>query len=521
MQTVCGALLDFVAAQQRRHDANCCPKERKEKGHFGTPPEIAAFMAAMFPKLPSGTIRILDPGAGVGTLTAALCDRIARLKQPRRVSVEAWENDSALLPYLAQTMTECRDVLESCGHQFWFTIQTDDFVLANADRPLFGKPRSDRFNVVITNPPYFKLRKETEHARLMPHVVHGQPNIYALFLAVSADLLRDNGYLVAITPRSYFNGPYFHRFRRWFFDRIAPRHVHLFESRKAAFRDDAVLQENVILGAEKSADHSDVTVTVSDGRDLSPTALQRRTLSFSQVIDDPKGDCIVRVSGNDFDQQIVDAIDRLPKRFRDSGLEISTGPVVHFRATGLLLHEKLDADRSAPLLWMHNVRPFVTNFAATHNGKATHIKVCEKSRSILLRARRYVLLKRFTAKEEKRRLVAGIIEPDECDSPFVGLDNKLNYVHKPKGELTVNEAFGLAALLNSAVLDRYFRAISGNTQVNAAEIRMLPMPDLRTVAKVGEKICRMSERDPTAVEEIVGEVIGLDRSIIRQLSGLE
>ncbi|MSR60276.1 MAG: hypothetical protein EXS05_21990 [Planctomycetaceae bacterium] len=391
MHTVDETLLDFVAAQQRRHDAKSCLTERKGKGHFGTPAEIATFMAGMFPKLPTGTIRILDPGAGVGTLSAALCDRIARLKQPRKVNVEAWENDAGLLPFLAQTMSECRDVLESRGHEFWFTLRTDDFILANAHRPLFGKVSTDRFDLVITNPPYFKLRKETEHARAMSHVVHGQPNIYALFLAVSADLLRDDGYLVAITPRSYFSGPYFQRFRRWFFDRLTPRHIHLFESRTAAFRDDAVLQENVILGAQKCSERADVTVTVSDGRDLSPSGLQRRALSYSQVIDDPKGDCIVRVSGNDVDQQIVDAIDRLPTRFRDSGLEISTGPVVHFRATEFLLDDKINSDMaSAPLLWMHNVRPFVTNFSARRNGKEAHIKVCEKSHSILLRAKRYV-----------------------------------------------------------------------------------------------------------------------------------
>lgn len=356
MQIADGNLLEFAASQQRRHDAKSCPVERKEKGHFGTPVEIAEFMAAMFPRLPSETIRILDPGAGVGTLSAALCARIAPLKHPRKISVEAWESDPSLLPYLSKTMRECGDVLESQGHSFWFTIQSGDFILENADRPLFGKQAKARFDLAITNPPYFKLRKDSEHARAMPHVVHGQPNIYALFLALAADLLRDNGYLVGITPRSYFNGPYFRRFRHWFFDRVSPRQIHLFESRKEAFRNDDVLQENVILCAQKSADHSDVTVTVSNGRDLSAKGLQTRTLSFSQVIDDPKGDCVVRVAGNDFDQQIVDAIDQLPNRFRDSGLEISTGPVVDFRATEFLLHDKIDSVRSAPLLW---ISPFV------------------------------------------------------------------------------------------------------------------------------------------------------------------
>ena len=170
MQIADGSLLEFAAAQQRCHDGKSCPIDRKERGHFGTPPEIATFMAAMFPRLPSEAIRILDPGAGVGTLSAALCERIARLKQPRKVAVEAWESDPALLPYLAKTMRECGDVLESHGHSFWFTIQSGDFILENAERPLFTKSRPPQFDLAITNPPYFKLRKDSEHARSMAHV---------------------------------------------------------------------------------------------------------------------------------------------------------------------------------------------------------------------------------------------------------------------------------------------------------------------------------------------------------------
>src|SRR5438309_6533633 len=118
---------------------------------------------------------------------------------------------------------------------------------------------------------------------------------------------------------------------------------------------------------------------------------------------------------------------------------------------------------------MHNVRPFMTRFPP-RNGKPTHILVSDDSQKLLLPAKRYVLLKRFTAKEERRRLVAGIMEAKDSYSPFVGLENHLNYVCRLDGDLSREEAFGLAAFFNSAVVDRYFRAISGSTQVNAAEI---------------------------------------------------
>ena len=156
-----------------------------------------------------------------------------------------------------------------------------------------------------------------------------------------------------------------------------------------------------------------------------------------------------------------------------------------FRSREFLRRER--SNDTAPLLWMHNVRPFVTQFPPK-NGKPMHILVSDESSRLLLPAKRYVLLKRFTAKEERRRLVAGIVEAKDSYSPFVGLENHLNYVYRASGELSKEEALGLAALFNSVLVDRYFRAISGNTQVNAAEIRAMPVPCLwRRFGKSGRR----------------------------------
>jgi len=145
-----------------------------------------------------------------------------------------------------------------------------------------------------------------------------------------------------------------------------------------------------------------------------------------------------------------------------------------------------------------------------------HILVREQSNRILLPAKRYVLLKRFTAKEERRRLVAGIVEAKDSYSPFLGLENHLNYVYRPSGELSKTEALGLAGLFNSALIDRYFRAISGNTQVNAAEIRTMPVPPLEAIREIGKALER-SDRIPAIVERTVGEIIGLGKNLIEQL----
>src|SRR5713226_5161480 len=117
----------------------------------------------------------------------------------------------------------------------------------------------------------------------MNDVVHGQPNIYAFFLAAAAQMLRPGGELVAITPRSFCNGLYFRGFRHWFFEKMALDRIHLFESRTEAFRD--VLQESLITVSHRlGKPSSTVAVTTSFGLKLRLT--KAAILPTSDVIDD-------------------------------------------------------------------------------------------------------------------------------------------------------------------------------------------------------------------------------------------
>jgi adenine-specific DNA-methyltransferase len=97
------------------------------------------------------------------------------------------------------------------------------------------------------------------------------------------------------------------------------------------------------------------------------------------------------------------------------------------------------------------------------------------------------------------------------------LENHLNYVYRADGDdLSIAEAFGLAALFNSMIVDRYFRTISGNTQVNATEIRTMPVPDINTIRRIGKFVSKCDDRD-AQVDRIVGEAIGLSSKLIEQL----
>jgi adenine-specific DNA-methyltransferase len=514
-----GPLLGHSLDIQTKYERLTSLNDRKRKGQFFSPAEVCHFMAGLFSLKAAATFRLLDPGAGLGSLAAAVCDRFLHLRSSRHLEIHLFENDSEVLPFLHKSMEHCSETLNEHGHSMIYEIHAKDFILDTA-ATVFGAPslfhesyELGEFDGVIMNPPYFKVNKASPYARVMEDFVHGQPNIYAFFLATAAQMLRPGGELVAITPRSFCNGLYFRGFRHWFFERMALDHIHLFESRRETFRD--VLQESLITASHRLGKPS-VSVTVSTSYGLNVQSSKSTTLPIATLIDNSCGHANIRIPAGAEDQAIAEVVESWPHRFSELGLRISTGPVVMFRAVEFLLPGP-DVENSTPFLSVFNVKPFHTEWPVFHKKHPTAFKVCPESQRLLLKTQNYVLLRRFSAKEERRRLTASCLVASEISQPFIALENHLNYVYHAKRELTLDEVYGLAALFNSALLDRYFRIISGNTQVNATEIRSMKFPAIPVVAGIGNKVRGLVSLDADAVELIVLQELGINGDISAHL----
>jgi len=513
-------LIASVAHRTARHVATTADKDRKAIAQVFTPASVARFMAARVSSI-GEEFTFVDAGAGVGVLAAAMCERIAALSKPRRVTAELYETDTNVLPSLRQTISDCRKTLADAGHHLEATIVEEDFVLRRPASSLYvSSPRTTYADVVLMNPPYAKLAKDSPQAQAFAEIVHGQPNVYALFMAAAVELLKPGGELIAITPRSFCNGLYFREFRRWLLARMSLRHIHLFESRRATFKDSEVLQESVITVAAKQdrqADH--VLVSVSHGAYLEEAKPWPHRAST--IIDDPSGESVIRLPAESSDLAVMGVLESWANTFAECGLRISTGPVVTFRATDYLLNS-FDHPDAVPLLSMHNVRPFATVWPVAKGAKPVALKASNGAASLVLPARNYVLLRRFSAKEEARRLTASPYLPsDEERRRPVALENHLNYVTHITRELTADEVHGLVAIFNSALLDRYFRIVSGNTQVNATEIRSMPFPDLSTIARIGKLVAGLDRNEWSTIELRVLETLGVPPTLLDAASEIQ
>ena len=482
------------------------PSRRSDLGQFMTPPATARLMASLF-HADMETISLLDAGAGVGSLTAAFVSEMCeRKKKPKAIHATAYEIDAELAEYLRDTLRQCGRACNGAGIDFDGDLVRRDFIddgVRMLRHQMFAPAAS--FNCAILNPPYKKIHSESETRKMLREIGVETSNLYTGFLSVVLNLLAPGGELVAITPRSFCNGPYFTPFRKLLLNTFALKRIHVFESRQVAFKEDEVLQENVIFhGVKEAKTESTVTISSSTGPEDEFSAI--RTVPYSQVVGPQDPESFIHIVSDELGASIAEHIERLHWTLPELEIEVSTGRVVDFRAKKLLRTEP-DAN-TAPLIYPMNFHEGFIEWPKSRWQKATSDGAPAGLRRVASPQGTYVLVKRFSAKEENRRIVAAIYDPSRIQAERVGFENHLNYFHRSGGGLPSGLTKGLTVFLNSTLVDLYFRQFSGHTQVNAADLRKLRYP---TRSQLEALASRVGDRFPNqaTLDSYIEEVLNL------------
>lgn len=487
--------------------------QRKELGQFLTPPVVARYMAAQLGDLPA-TCHILEPAIGSGVLACAIIERAVLCQQPKQLFIEGYEVDHDLYNAACTALATATAYAQQAGITVQARLHHKDFILAQTAKQqlsLFDNDNlanhlpSQGYDRIIANPPYFKINREDPRADAVFGQVAGHTNAYTLFMALTVKQLLAGGYACFIVPRSFCSGAYFAQFRRELLTLATPTAIHLLESRDTTFKTDDVLQENIIFTINKrrtpESNWAPIQISASYSHTTLTNGIIRSPITAKEFLKRRHDSLFFRLPTTELDQTIVTIMDQWPGSLNKFGLQVSTGPVVAFRAKELL-HTMNGANPSGtvPLLWMQNIRPQQVMWPVTQGSKPEAITHSEESQGLLIPNGNYVLTRRFSAKEEYRRLVAAPLLQTQLNSSTLGLENHLNYIYRKGGSLETAEAIGLSALLNSALMDRYFRICNGNTQVNAAELRVLPFPPLDIIKRIGGTEAAL---DPTRIDETV------------------
>jgi adenine-specific DNA-methyltransferase len=454
---------------------------RANLGQFMTSKSICSLMSSMFNDM-SGNINILDAGAGIGSLTASLVQRACKEESVENICSYTIECDETMLDGLASTILSCAEESKKNDKPFNYEVFDEDFIEFSVKQLFTNGNTKYSFNKAILNPPYVQIKSDSKERLLLRKAGIETGNLYSGFVALAIKMLDVGGELVAITPRSFCNGPYFSAFRELIFTDTSIKRIHIFKSRTKSFKEDKVLQENIIFHLVKGQKQEDIVISASTS--ATDTDYNERVVQAKEVIDLDSEYKFIHIVTDDDEADIAAKMISLPCTLADFEIEVSTGKVVDFRSREHLTFD--ESQYTVPLVYPQNMKHGFIKWPVDKQKKPHSIQINEDTKKLLIATGNYVLVKRFSSKEEKRRIVAAIYSKDTACCEFVGFDNKTNYFHNKGRSLDSHLAFGLSVYLNSTFVDKYFRQFNGHTQVNATDLRSLKYPSLASLIAMGQ-----------------------------------
>ncbi|MFR5266242.1 Eco57I restriction-modification methylase domain-containing protein [Clostridium sp.] len=462
-------------------------KDNKVKyAQYYTKKSIALYMASMFKKINKKSIRILDPGCGLGILTVAFLYRLIKTEDRKvsKVIITMYEIDENIIPRLKANMKNVSNICKKCGLDIEYYIINDnivkDFCINEELSNIY------KFDYVIMNPPYMKLDDNSDDDIMLENRGINVTNYYAAFVSIAIRLLKEKGELVAITPRSFCNGAYFLDFRKDLLKKMSFDKIHLFESRKDLFKEDEVLQENIIFHCIKKKTKNNDKISIFYSHSDLENGISVEQKRFEDVVFQNDFNYLIRIIRGIDEEKISKKINSLECRLEDLGIEVSTGPVVDFREPREIQSKERIYD-GIPFIFSEHISIRGINWPKLKVKKYNYISLNENNKSKMRKNGNYVLVKRMTSKEELRRIVSAICEGNNYNYEYFAFDNKVNYFHISKKGLPIEIAKGLSIYLNSTIVDRYFRTFSGSTQVNVTDLRSLNYPNLKQLTELGKR----------------------------------
>ncbi|WP_304177822.1 Eco57I restriction-modification methylase domain-containing protein [Leptotrichia trevisanii] len=490
-------MLNEIVNRTNNYIKNMPKVQRKKYGQFFTSKETAEFMANLLtiPK-DKEKIRFLDPGAGTGILSCALIERLESIESIRYIEVVCYETDEAVLKLLKDNLKYCKKMSKKTIE---FSIFNKNYIVKqNTDfNNKIDVPKDLKYDLIIGNPPYIKISKNSEEALSMSEICYGTPNLYFLFAAMSLFNLKDGCEMVYIIPRSWTSGVYFKKFRKYFLSEGKLKHIHLFISRNKIFEKEDVLQETIIIKIkkEKKTDE-DITVTTSksnsDFHELTKIKIPYNLIVAGEEL-------YVYLITN---KEELNVFHKLKYTLPEIGLKMKTGLTVDFRNKDFL-RNKPEKD-SVPLFYSEHIKQGEISFPIQKENEY----ILNSKKGLIQKNKNYLFVKRFTSKEEKRRLQCGIyLSKDYPEYTEISTQNKINFIDSLNQEMSEATVYGLYVLFNSTLYDKYYRILNGSTQVNSTEINSMPIPNLKNIENLGNQLLKSRNLSEKNCNLILKEII--------------
>ena len=448
---------------------------RKNFSQFFTPNDIANFMVENLELSDTLTeIRILEPAAGTGNLILATIKKIINnFKKIKKIYIKAIELDKELCKILISNLKFLQINLTNIV-EIRFVVLNDNFInlygnIWNEEEKLF-KMNDEKFDLIISNPPYKKINKNSTENSYFENLIMGQPNIYHLFIALSLKLLVDSGQYILISPKNYLGGKYTENLRKYIFNNFSLINLHLFEERNKIFGNE-VLQEVCISHFIKKK-IKDIKITYNmDTKKTFSINIEKILLTSSNALLFPRK------------MKDLCWLNKVPNNWvtlNEQNLRFKIGQVVLFRINNENKKEYTFEVGEVPLLRVNHIFKNNINYCNitgnNRENKIVTLKYNERTKNKVIPNKNYVILRKNVDLSSKEFIKAAIYKKNDLKSLNIAIDNNLAYIEQIDGELSLEKAKAICKFLNTKLFARYYKMLNNSHTINSYEINNMLFP---------------------------------------------
>ena len=476
-------------------------------GRFFTKKDTARLMGEMLELNPTKTAyTVLDPGAGTGILAAAAVERICKsCPDCKQIFLTCYENDPEFLPRLEDNLERIR---KKARHDYdvklFITVYNENYLTESAGHytvTLDGAVE-DKFDLIICNPPTELVEKGSDEANRAGGVSAVKISAALLFARMAARHLEDGGRLVIVLPTTVASALALAPFRKEMVEKLSIEKIHLFIGKQKNENRAVPLKKNFIIAYRKDEAPETVTVTTSQDAGKPESIVSLPPLPYSFVVD--SGDGTLTLPKSIEDTRIVKYISGFPETISSLGLKVSTGLCIDSRCEGLLFTEPIKG--CVPLIRPTAIKGGQIRFPLP----IKHQYLAPVNPGLIQKNKNMIFIKRVPAGSDDRFVNSAIYMASQLPQyKYVSTHNKVNFIDtkNESEEMSARLVFGLYALLNSTIYDRYISIVSKSKQINAKELRNLPLPPKNLIENMGMRLLSIRRTDVASCDQIVNPTL--------------
>jgi adenine-specific DNA-methyltransferase len=446
---------------------------RSTNGVYYTPPNLTTRLLNLAEKagVNWATATILDPACGGGAFLAPVALRIA--------SVLDSEDSNVIIDHIEKNLKGFEiDPFSAWLSQVFVEVAISKHCLIAKRRlnniievrdSLAIENTKEKYDLIIGNPPYGKIKLETELRKKFDDCLYGHANLYGLFVHVAFSLVKRNGIVAYVTPTGFLGGQYFKKLRSFIAANSTPLEFDFLTFRKGIFED--VLQETMLTIYRKGK--SVQPLVVNEILPSSAKAYDVHAVGAFALPNDPSSPWLL--ARNKSNAKLVSKLGKLSHHLNDWGYGVKTGPLVWNRHKIQLRRAK--GKGTFPLIWAETISTKGEFLWKADKKNHTLYFAFKNGDEWLLEKKPCIIMQRTTAREQEKRLLTAILPMTmfkACGAVII--ENHLNVIQpitaSPKVSLELLNIF-----LSTKIADDVFRCISGSVAVSAYEIECMPLPN--------------------------------------------